>query len=709
MRVLPTAARRVLCLSGLLLALSLGGAAGAAERYIDRTATDYDIVTMADGKPVTCNVESITSDGAVVVSEPGHPGTRTIPAGQWRGPIEERRTLAQVVERRGKQALDRGDLQDLIETLKWAREKKVTDAGLALAEKVLVKQPSNTDIGTLALQFYIEKGDQNPKAEALARRLLAADPHWNAGFEFVAKLLASEPARADDLATFVQEWLKAQPTAFTPNKIIAGIAERTGDFKGAQEAYRKCYEMHKDIESGLGYARLSLTRGERDKALDVANALIHAGMFVDEAKVIAGSALLAQGDAAGALGLLQDAIKGTLSEGTAKLARYNLGLALWRGGQGDQARSLWKELGTPISKLALAILERAHFDDVESLPTPGLKSLAKQLNACVDLEHGHHAEAALLDRTASKRDLFLAELGDMIKSGISGDSLRTIAGTPGDESLRWQAYGQLLTAHYAEAEALLAHLPEDDGYAAVYRVYAAEGRKDGPRARDLYQKAVASKNPPRDYLARLSAFYASALDESETEHFNWPPGEAPGGTWQYSAPGTNIHLHAANGQLLIEGTQSASPDAVSRAWKVVSRDRLKAMRATFDLTGVGAATGGVELLDEQRTNGVELGVLSDNRLGWRELKSGAWGEWLPLALQVQGTKAVLVLELNAGRVLAVSADDVLQKFPIGSPLPVAAEQLSVGVFGTSAPGAAWKIAVDEVLFQYKATAAKPRQ
>ncbi len=707
MRALPTAARRGLRLSGLLLALALR--LGAADAYIDRTETPYHRVALKDGTSLLCSSVDVNSDNSLTVSEIGHTGSHKIPPGEWRGPIEFSRTLAQAVERRGKQALDANDLQDVVVTLKWAREKKLTDAGLALAEKVLAKQPNNTEVGGLALQFYIDKGDQNPKAEALARHLLEVDPHWSAGFEFVAKLLAADPARADDLATFVQDWLKAQPTAFTPNKIIAGIDEKNADFKGAQEAYRKCYEMHKDLESGLGYARLCLTRGERDKALDVANALIHAGMFVDEAKVIAGSALLAQGDAAGALALLQDAIKGTLSEGTAKLARYNLGLALWRSGQGDQARALWKELGTPVSNLALAILERAHFADVESLPTPGMKSLAKELNACVDLEHGNHAEAALLDRTASKRDLFLAELGDMIKSGISDDSLRTIAGTPGDESLRWQAYGLLLTAKYAAAEALLAHLPEDDGYAAVYRVYAAEGRKDGPRARDLYQKAVASKNPPRDYLARLSAFYASALDESESEHFNWPPGETPGGTWQYSSPGTNIHIHAVNNQLLLEGTQSASPDAVSRAWKMVGRDRLKAMRATIDLTGVGAATGGVEVLDDQRVNGVALGVLSDNRLGWRELKSGAWGEWQPLALQVQGTKAVLVIEINAGRVLAVSAEDVLQKFPLGGPLPVTADNLSVGVFGTSAPGAAWKIAVDEVLFQYKAAAAKPRQ
>ena len=129
------------------------------------------------------------------------------------------------------------------------------------------------------------------------------------------------------------------------------------------------------------------------KALDAAKTLTADPKFTDEAKAITGSAKLAMGQLDEAETLLKEAIAGNLSEDSKQYATYNLGFIHLHNNRLPEAREQWKQLTTPVADLALACLERRAFTKVESLPSPGLKLLAKELNAAVSLEHGEFAVA----------------------------------------------------------------------------------------------------------------------------------------------------------------------------------------------------------------------------------------------------------------------------------------------------------------------------
>jgi tetratricopeptide (TPR) repeat protein len=703
----------------LLLCWSAWGAVAMAAEDPDPMplgSVDYDTIFIKnDTHPIVCTIIDYRSDGMVMIQELGKPGTRGI-SPELIDHTEHRHTAAQSVDKHGAWQLKRGDLSGVAQTIKWAIERpsdknqdEVKASALALAEKALVKEPGNTDVGDLAMKLLWER-NETKKIEAYARKLIEADPLWMPGYEHLAKVLQADPARVAEFQAFIRDWNKKQPTGFLSNKYLAGVEEKAGNLKVAQEHYFKCWKFYKDPDSALGYARICLARGERDKALAAANDLIKAGSSADEARVIAGSVLLAQGDAVAALELLQTALQGKLGEESAKLARYNLGVAYWSNGQLDQAREQWRQVGSPVADLALAYLDRKTFPQLDALPAPELKQLARQYNACVDLESGGLLnQLGNLDATLSKRNLFLIQLGELLRSRGHPERLRVVAAAPGLESLRWQAYGHLLAGRYHEAETVLDQLPETDGYAVAYRIYAAEGRKDAARARDLFKKLAGSANPPREWMARVAATYASVNDELYDEKFDWPDGDTPGDRWQYSAPGTSIRIHCLAGQLVLEGTQAASQDLVSRAWRMERRERLKSVQAVVDLVGLNSATVGLEILDLNRLNGVALGVLNDNRLGWRESKNGVWGPWQPLAQQVQGTRITLCLDYNLGVVSAFTADNPQQKFPLGPGLGRGEGEVCVCIFGVAEPGVTWRAAVDEMQIQLRPLAGAKRR
>ena len=694
------------------LSLALAGApAGpliaadpATEPYIERVIKEHDTLFLKGGAGTVLGVVvQINSDGSVVIQELGRPGSRVVQGDQIEH-IEYHLAAAKVVEKRGAQALARGDMDDVIKTVKWGVEKNVKDASLALGEKAIIKVPNNIALGTLLIAMYWEASKLR-EVESLARRLVQADPHYNEGFEHVTKVLEADPAREGELKTWLEEWIRLQPTSFKANKLLAAVYERAGLLRQAQEAYRKCWTLHKDQDSALGYARTSLGRGEAAKALEAANTLMDHAELGSEARAVAGSATLAQGDLAGAQGLLQEAMKGKLSEETAKLARYNLGLVLLRTNQAAQARDLWKDLGTPVAGLALACLERREFDQVEALPSPSLKQMARELNAAVGLEQGRHTVAAALDPSSGSRAQFLIQVAKVVQTVGSEASVRELSLTPGIESLRWQAYGHLLANRQRECEAVLAQLPEDDGYALAYRLLIADGRKDKTKTFDFFKRLSASPNQPREWTAKVAATFDAANDEFKDEKFDWPEGDTPQTGWQYSSPGTGIHIHAKAGQLVMEGTQAISQDPLSRAWLMVRQDRLKQVRLELDLTGVASATVGLELLNEARQNGVALAVRGDSRLAWREMQGGAWGKWEDLPLQIQGTRATLCIEYSNGRLMAFMPDEATQKHPLGNGLSQPGASLAVGIFGAAEPGTTWKLGAEGIQIHLRPVAA----
>jgi hypothetical protein len=630
--------------------------------------------------------------------------------------IEWRMTVAKVVKKRC--AIDiRDNLpDDAIKTLQWGRETKDRDEALvaaakeataSVAMKAMATWPDNIDLAaTIVVPQMLESGDRKG-VETLARHLVGVDPHWSAGYDYVARMIASDQSRTDELIAWLTEWVRIQPTAFKPNHDLAHLHEAAGDVRRAQEEYRTCSVIHQDPESSLGYARTSLARGDLDIAARVAADLSTNGQFASEAVAIAGSAKLAQGDTAGALPLLETAAAGRLIDETATIAHYNLGVAYLRTGNLAQARVQWTRLGAlPLARLALAILDRKPFPDIESLPVsaPGLKEMARMLNACVDLEHGRSAAAFGLDAGLDARHHFLGQLATLVLNGGSRAEaiVRDLNATPGIEAQRWQVYGLLLARRYAEAEAALAHLPADDGYCLAYRVCVAEGLNEPDLARSEFIKLDASPQAPREWTERARRALLAGHDTFIDEKFNWPTGDLPNDGWQFSAPGTGIRIHCAGAQLVFNGTQSANPNPVSRAWMMVQETRFRQATLDLDVTGMAGATGGIEVLDPGRQNGVQLGVQGDSRLAWRALKAGIVGEWQPLGVQIQGTHATLCIDYSLGRVMAFMADEPLRKFPLGDGLGQAPpEQLCLGVFGTAEPGMEWTLIAQRMQVQLK--------
>jgi tetratricopeptide (TPR) repeat protein len=670
----------------------------ATDPYIDRQDSKFDTIYLRSGSPELGT--NLQVDGEGNYSFDGVNGRRRVEKKEVLR-IEPHRTVEAVVQKRGDQALARGDIEDALATMRWGRDKKSPEAAIKLAEKAIEKFPDHVVLTKLAIEFYKEN-NQAAKIESHARRLLKLDSHWSEGYEIITEILKADTAREADLRDWLNQWNTAQPTAFPPNKYLADMYEKTGDYKLAQEAFRKCWTLHKDLESGIGYARVSLKRGDTTKAMDAAKTLIADPKYADEAKAIMGSVKLAMGQLEEAETFLKEALGGTLSAYSTQYATYNLGYIQLRNNKVGEARELWKKLTTPVADLALACLERRSFDQVDSLPSPELKQLAKELNAAVALEQGQFAVAAALDPNASKRSGFLTQVAKVLQSVGSVQSVRELSLVNTPESLRWQAYGHMLAGRYRECETVLDALPENDGYALAYRLLIADARKDQNKALDYYKKIAASPNVPREWLAKAAATFEAANDEFKDEQFDWPEGDTLQTGWQTNTPGTGIHIHAKEGKLWFDGRQAVSADPVSHAFVMVRQDRLRQVKLTLDLSGIATATGGLEVLDESRTQGVQLAVRGDSRLAWRAVKGvGAYGKWEPIDLQIQGTTVTLAIDYKNGRVMAFMPADSSKKYPLGEASIDQTANLSIGIFGEAEAGVDWKLAADSMQVQLK--------
>ncbi len=699
-----------------VLAATLCWGALHAEQRDERpalTITEYDYVVLATG----FRDPGIVSENADAVIElQGLHGDRRFYRPGTYDHIDWRMTVAKVVKLRCAIDFRSDDPDDVIRTVQWGRVTKDKDDALAapateviaaMTLRAMERWPDSIALASaIVLPHLLERGDRTG-VEALARHLVMVDPHWSAGYDQVARIIAGDPSRGVELMAWLTAWVKAQPTAFRPNRELALLHERSGDLRRAQGEYRTCYLIHQDAESGLGYARTSLARGDIAIAATVAGELSGHAQCGAEAIAIAGSAKLAAGDTAGALPLLETAVASRLGDEAAAIARYNLGVALLRSGRLEEARERWTRLGDlPMARLALAILERRAFPDLESLPAsaPALRELARMLNACVDLEHGRSAAAIGLDASLSARHRFLSQLAKLVLNGGSRAEaiVRDLDATPGIEAQRWQVYGLLLARRYAEAAAALAHLPEDDGYCQAYRVCAAEGLHQPDLAKLQFIKLDASPQAPRAWTEMARRAFQAGHDTVIDERFDWPAGDLPNDGWQFSAPGTGIRIHASAAQLVLDGTQSANPEPLSRAWMMVQETRLRQAKLDLDVTGMDGASCGLELCDSGHRNGIQLAVQGDSRLAYRTLKGGSPGAWQPLGVQIQGTRTTLCIDYDLGRVAAFMADEPLRRYPLAAGLGQSRpDELCLGVFGTAEPGTEWTLTVQRMQVQLK--------
>ncbi len=685
----------------------------AAEERTPLSVRDYDEVVLAGrNDSVVGTILQDDNDGVRIVQD-GHSDKGVWYPRTQIAKIEYRQTAEQAVQRRGAEALAANDFTDLLRTMKWGVEKSVKDAALDLGQKALARKGS-TDIAALVMTLLWEKDDAAGVATA-AKQGMALDPRWPLGYLNLAKAL-EKLGQAEELKKLVQAWLDVMPTSPDANRYAATAAEIAGDVPAALAAYRKLWELHHDAAAGLAYARLSLRRGgsERVVALKTAQALIDAQQNVAAAQIIAGSALVAGGDPAldaQAQPLLEAGLAAAagadsgVSDELKIWAEYNLGLIAFRAGRFDVARKAWADLKHPAAIVASGILDRRPVP-VAEVPD-ALRALAADLDASLDLEAKRHREAAatLADaKLPPKRQQFLTQIAAMLAKP-SDETLKALSLWDTDEARRWQAYGCLISNRLAQVDAILAKLPSDDGYAAVARVYLAAAQKDDAKARELFLTVSGSKNPPADYVARLTAEYAAANNEHVTENFDWPEGDQLATGWQSSTPGTGIHVHAVDGKLLLEGTQAASDESVSRVWYTVPADRVRAAEISLDLSAIAEATAGFELLDEAQANGVALAVQPDNRIAWRALKVGVWGDWQPLSV-LQGRQVTMKVEYDRGRVFVLTTDDPAQRIATGVDLGNKTQVVNVGEFGAAKPGVAWKLAADDFKVQLKPIASR---
>jgi tetratricopeptide (TPR) repeat protein len=685
----------------LVIALALIAAQApihAADERVPLVVRPLDEIHMKNGGPVITGRIVETVEGvSVKVRKPG--STTEIPVA-WNDidHIDRKQSATEAVNARGAQDLAAGDVIDLKKTIKWGIDNGAKDAAVTLAKQGIAKR-SSPELAEM-VEPLLEEQDDLPGAIALVQPLLDADPQWTFGYETLARIYIKQKNEGE-LQKLVDRWLQRQPSAQTPNRYRAAAAELSGDLRTAQEAYRKGYDLYHDPQAGIGYARVSLKRGDNANAITTAEALIQAGQAIDDARAVDGVATLAQGDAAKAEPLLTQALAGKLSAemgDMGDMVRYDLGLIAYRAGRVDQARELWKDLKLPAADLGMAMLDRKPYARGKDLP-PDLQAVAVQYNACVDLENSRfdHAQASI-DPRAGRRDAFLAQLAAL--KNPSEDVVKGVAATPGPESLRWQAYAHILAKRWSQAEAALAQLPPNDGYAAVCRVVIAEGRQDKNGARAAFAAVHDSIDPPREYVERLAREYETAEDRVIVEHFDGTITDLPQRDWKLSQQGTGIQIKVADSRLVLEGTQTAGEDPVTRVYKQAPAQELRSIQATFDLSGANGAVCGLEMLDLGRANGIAFGVLSNNHFGWLQVKDGQWGKWQELDVQAHANQ-VLKMDFAQGQVVISAGDDPPLRLPVGKDLFRDQAELRVGVFGTADAGVAWSLGVREFVLSLR--------
>jgi len=683
-----------------LFVLTLVASAAAVEPLPPLSVVPNDTLILKSGDSVVGTVIEEKADGTLIFKEINR--SRPLPfTREQYARYERSQNASQAVENRGKVLLERKDGLGLRQTIVWGRANAAAPAALTLALQANQLFPADTDLGGLLMTLLDEQG-RAAEIEPIAAALLKVSPIYEPAYQALSTAFKAQNRMAE-LGTLTDRFLAVRPTSSLANRIKAELTE-SKDPRTALQAYEKGWTLHKDLDAALGYARLSLRLGMYPGALRAATALSEGGKHVELALVIAGTARLGLGDAEAARTHLAQGVEAIdkLDAEAAGWARYNLGLALYRLGNRAGARQQWTGLDVPAAKLAVAILDHLPADESSFATQPTVSAIVREHNACIALEN-QQADKALngLDTKANARHQFLAMVAQVLKTSGSDASLRALAHTDSRESLRWQVYGLLLARKYREAETLLAKLPADDGWAAVYRVYAAAGQQDTVRARDLFRQVAGTIDPPADYVAVLAAEYAADNDEVLKEDFDWADADALASGWQSQALETNIRVHAVGGLLLFDGTQTASTQPVTRAWRMVPADRLRQAEVVFDIAGIATAQAGLEVTDEKRQVGVAYAILADNKLGFRQLRDGVWGPWQPLELAIEGTKPTLRIDVTAGRVFAVPVDRPSQRYALGEGGLPTTGFLTLGIFGVADPGVAWKLGVDRLDAQLK--------
>ncbi|MFW5750399.1 MAG: hypothetical protein ACOCZK_02010, partial [Planctomycetota bacterium] len=373
----------------------------------------------------------------------------------------------------------------------------------------------------------------------------------------------------------------------------------------------------------------------------------------------------------------------------------------YRLGDRTAARRIWARLDHPAARLGVAQCDRRPIEDVDALPE-GLRPVARELNACLLLERGNAqgARRFLADHDGI-RVTFLSSIADLLDENGSLAAVDRLGYADTRESQRWQLYGHIRAGRFDRAHELIEQMPENDGYAAVTRVYLAAVAKKEDEAREFYRQALRSDDPPRGYLERIGEQYAEEQDVVRVYDFSeWPTGYALRDGWSASSEGTGILTLIEHGALMMRGKQLATSDPVCRVWTTADAESLRRVSCSLDLGRVGTAIVGIEVTDERRRSGIGYGVQGDGVLAYRVLDE-EWGQWVRLGRSVSGLQTHLRLEFDHRRRDRIVALIDGERVRLQADVDLGTSEAVVGFFGYAEPGEEWELSIQRLLVQLR--------
>jgi tetratricopeptide (TPR) repeat protein len=236
-----------------------------------------------------------------------------------------------------EQALERDPnsfdaLEGLVTTYKEAKQ---PDKMLSRVRAQIAKEPNNSLFYRLlgALQ---EDNRDLAGAESSARKAISLDSNNNDAFELLGRVEVKQGAAEQALATS-HEWIKKNPTYARAYLLTGSLEESAGNWKGAEELYRKAIEVephYADAENNLAYLLLQ-TGGNTDIALSLAQSAHNEAPNVPTISDTLAWAYYHKGLYKMSIPLLEDALK---SEPQNALYHFHIGLAYGKIDDRSQAR-----------------------------------------------------------------------------------------------------------------------------------------------------------------------------------------------------------------------------------------------------------------------------------------------------------------------------------------------------------------------------------
>jgi len=669
----------------------------------------YDSLTLKnDDTLVGTIVDYREDDGYIIFQKSGTESRIGYAKGRYTS-YSYRRLAPDIIEQRLAILIREEDIlnraKKIEDTLRWGLEKGQDKLVYSKAIEAAKAVADDTRVAEKVIRLWTQTGRDLGELEGMSRAVLEANQTWVYGREKLLEILLAE-GRDEEIDAEVEKFLELHPLNRYANSIEARRAEQRGDIKAAQAAYYN--SVGRDAGDGvarLGYARCSLYLREFDRAGAEAATVLEEDESSAEAAAILGSVALQKGRDEQALALLETSAEEISKPRLREIAVYNYGLALLRTGRREEAAEVWQKQSSPQAELGVAIAKDVPVDRA-AFEHDLLVGVAVEHNLCVALEAGATDVDELrqqLSYGSVARHTFLDQAAAIVTSEGSTRAVRAIERRESAEARRWVLWGHLRGGRLDEAAEVLADLPDDDGYAAICRVYLAAARDDEAGARKFYKELVeplAARQdlavpPPADYVSVLAANFMASEGGYRRYDFALPDGEILGPGWSSRARGTGVRIHIEDGALVFDGTPTASRTPVNRAWCTVYSSRFEEVVLHCDASSRDGAAVGIELLDERNAHGLALGIMPDGELRWRTIEKGRAGKWKPFSppLEYRPERPLRLRYLSGGRVAVPDPADPRNPLQLGEPLDFTGK-LHLAIFAEGEVGEPFRFSID---------------